>query len=292
MNDYLLINVEVKIVDKGFYIIFEQEDEQYCSYRIENHSENICLIAYQKGCKEETRYLNTNSFTPFAWSKPQKDNEIVIEFFEESFEETLPVSQSFSFYKINQNHSISLKNNKKIYAKVECEGPTKILKFSDTSFASRKFEDDMIKNQYSISIPSLGVSVIEYYNDSPQELLYFFFTGITFFAQETSKQLMSELVISYIQIDNQVSIPAIYPVILSPGKLDEKNVLHISMFYNFTNNPSIYCFENCEFLMQEFTLKLESKILQKTVEMATRLFFNSNAVILLNELFKKNEKPL
>ena len=122
--------------------------------------------------------------------------------------------------------------------------------------------------------------------------MYFFFTGITFFAQETSKQLMSELVISYIQIDNQVSIPAIYPVILSPGKLDEKNVLHISMFYNFTNNPSIYCFENCEFLMQEFTLKLESKILQKTVEMATRLFFNSNAVILLNELFKKNEKPL
>ena len=93
------------------------------------------------------------------------------------------------------------------------------------------------------------------------------------------------------QIDNQIRIPAIYPVMLCPGKIDEKNVLHLSVFYNFSNNPSIYCFDNCEFLLQEFTIKLESKVLQKIAEMVTRLFFHSNAVVMLNEVYRSSEKP-
>lgn len=291
MNHFKLINIEVKIVERSFYIILEKADENFCSYRIENHSQKVILKAYQKGCKEETRYLHTESLVNFAWSRPQQNSEIMIEFCEESFDEHLPVSQLFSFHKVNQTTTVNLKNNLKIYAKIECEGPAKVLKFSDTSFNSRKFEDEKIKTQYSISIPSLGISVIEYFNDTPQELLYFSMNGITFFALENTKQWIVELLVGNMQIDNQVSVPAIYPVILSPGKLDEKNVLHLSFFYNFTNNQSIYCFDSCEFLMQELAIKLESKMLQKTVEMVTRLFFNSSVVIMLNEVYKNSEVP-
>lgn len=292
MNLYLLINVEVKLVDRSFYVIFEKEDEKFCNYRIENHSQKIHLKAYQKGCKDEARYIEPNSLVSFAWTKPQKDNEIIVEFYEESFEESIPVFQSFSFNKINQSFAIELKNKVKIYAKIECEGPTKILKFSDNSWQSRKYEDDKIKTQYSISIPYMGISIIEYYNEIPLELMYFSALGITFFTQETSKQWAAELLVAYIQLDNQASVPAIYPVMLSPGRLEEKNALHISVFYSITNNPHIFCFDKCEFLMQEFALKLESKTLQKTIEMVTRLLYKDNAVISLHDTYKKYDKPV
>lgn len=291
LNHFLLISVEVKLVERSFYIIFQQEDEKFCNYCIENHTRATFLKVYQKGFKEETRYLDPDSLISFAWSRPQSDQEIVVEFCESSYDENLPVSQIFSFNKINQTSTILLRSGQKLYAKIDCEGPTKILKLSDMNFNLRRHEDDSIKTQYYINIQHLGLSVIEYSKDHPHELLYFFASNIVFFAQETSKQWAVELQVNNLQLDNQISIPAIYPVMLSPNSVENKTVLHISLIYNVTPNPNIYCFDKCEFLLQELALKFESKVLQKTVEMCTRLVYDSNAMFGIQDIYVKFQKP-
>lgn len=292
VNHFLLISVEVKLVERSFYVIFEQEDEKFCNYCIENHTKSTFLKVYQKGYKEETRYLDPDSLISFAWTRPQADHDVLVEFCEDSYDENMPVSSHFSFDKINQSFTVILRDNRKVYAKIECEGPTKILKFSDTNFNIKKHDDDFIISQYYINIQHFGVSVIEYNKDEPHELLYFFASNIVFYAQETIKQWAVELQVNTLQLDNQISIPAIYPVILSPNSPENKTILHISLIYNTSPNPNIYCFEKCEFLLQELSLKLESKVLQKTIEMLTRLMFNSNAIVSLTEIYKLYEKPV
>lgn len=63
---YKLIRVEIKLQNGTAYVLFTEEHEKFCSYRIDNQSSLYSLIVFQDGCREESRKIDLNSSTSFA----------------------------------------------------------------------------------------------------------------------------------------------------------------------------------------------------------------------------------
>lgn len=283
---FMMIKVEIRLVESTAYVIFEEENEKFCSYRIENLSRQFSVLVYQKKCKDEHRWINLNSYSAFSWSQPLMAHEIVVEFYGGALED-YPVQTGckriFSFNRIRDMWKVDIKLTPElgnmVYVTTSNEGSTKVLHISDRPIRKDTTGDELIYVQYNIGVSRLGISLIEQNQDLVQELLYFSAKDITIYAQQTKQQWKTEFMIKSIQIDNQLNENAIYPVLLNPAHMsEERNVVDLTTSMYIDSHPNCYNFEDCELLIQTFNLNLESPILRRLIELAGRLCFQQGTV--------------
>lgn len=295
---FTLVKVEIKLQASTAYVVFEEENEKYCSYRIENYSKSISMMVYQHGCKDEMRWIDTQSLTPFAWSKPLLDNELVVEFFIGALD-NYPVQTNckyrFSFDKINLTYRVPILMTQElgnvIYGITISESATKVLKFADVPLGKLSSESEMILTQYNISVPRFGISFIEHHREKAAEILYFSANNINMLLQTTKRIWKIELLIETLQIDNQFNPLAIFPVLLYPNEYNENRVVHLSISSYIDDNPNCIHFETCELLIQPLTINLESMIVRKLMEFGGRLSTQETPVFESQKIYAQYAAP-
>ncbi|CAG9335335.1 VPS13_2 [Blepharisma stoltei] len=295
---FVLIKVEIKLQTSTAYIVFEEENERFCSYRIENFSKNISMMVYQQGCKDEMRYIDVMSMTPFAFSKPLLDHELVVEFFIGSLED-FPVQTNckyrFSFDKINLTYRVPILMTQElgyvIFGITISESATKVLRFADVPLGKITSENEMILTQFNINIPRFGISFIEHYHDKAAEVLYFSANNITLLMQTTKRQWKVEMLIETLQIDNQYNPSAIFPVLIFPNEYNENRIVHLSICAYIDENPNCDHFETFELLIQPLTINLESAIIRKLMEYIGRLTMQESPVYESQKIYEAYFSP-
>lgn len=301
-SKFLLMKVEVKLVDTTAHVIFETEQLQTASYRLINESRWFSLAVYQKSYAEDIRHVDTNTTCIFAWSNHLGEHEIIINFL---LGKTVSESEdTHSMYilnlqKLNQILKIKIKNAPAdfdvLYVSFYNEGPSKIVKFTDVPLARMGEKSDVILSYFNFSIPILGISIIEHLKGKSKELFYMTFTSIVLLAQITAKEIKAELMIKAFQGDNQMYPDTIFPVFIHPSEQTIRNMLHMCFVLNKENQGvSIGCtnFETFEFLLQTFHLKLDTHSVKKLIDLTDRLILKEKPVDLhytLN-LYKNNSK--
>ncbi|CAG9311707.1 VPS13_6 [Blepharisma stoltei] len=296
---FKMIRVEIKLVSSTAYVIFDEENEKFSSYRIENLSNQFSLKIYQKKCKDEYRWIDINTYSPFSWSQPLMAHEIVVHFYVGSLYE-YPVQTGckkvFAFNKMRDSYVIDIKLTPELgsilYASTTNEGSTKVLRISDSPLRKESTEDEMVFVQYNIGVSRFGISLIEHYQEQVRELLYFSARDIAIYCQKTKQQWKSEFMIKTMQIDNQYNFNAIYPVLLNPSLMtQDRNVLELTATLYIDSHPNCYNFEDCELLIQTLNINLESPILRKLMELAGRIYFQQGTVNDSVKLYKDHSHP-
>jgi vacuolar protein sorting-associated protein 13A/C len=275
---FKLIKVSIRVHGVTAFATFEEENERYCSYRIENLSTNVSMCLYQDGCKDEKRWLDCLTSVPFAWTHPLEAHKLVVEFYVGRLTEN-PVKLSKSYYflmdKMNQYYKIKLSLTPEkgyvIYGKTLNSSSTRVLCFTDTPQRFEDQEEEVVLTQVTISLPTVSVSYVEHATDRVAELLYLTASNIEILGAITNKQQMFELILDSLQIDNQHNLQAVYPVLLhSPPGLN-RTLLHLSVVRNLDGNPDCYNFESLEVLMQTLKLNIELSLLQRLSNSVNRL---------------------
>ena len=291
---YKLVNVQVKLMNCTAYVVFEEEDENQCSYRIENHSKYTSMLVYQHKSKSQSRWVNVNTYSAFAWAQPLNEHRISIEFFDGALED-YPVQTgakySFSFDKINQTYMIKIMKTSEIghmlYGMTCNDGSTKVLKFADVPLGRYDPENERIYTQYNLNISKFGISLVEHYQNQSTEIMYFSAKDVVVLAQRTKHQWKSEMIVQSMQIDNQYNPNALFPVLLYPGTSEVHNVLQLSLI-SYIGSQNTRHFETCELLIQDLTLNLESLIVKKLLQISGRLFLGENPVYEVTQLYEMN----
>jgi vacuolar protein sorting-associated protein 13A/C len=275
---FKLIKVSIRVHGVTAFATFEEENERYCSYRIENFSANISMCLYQEGCKDEKRWLDYLTSVPFAWTHPLEAHKLVVEFYVGRLTEN-PVKLGKSYYflmdKMNQYYKIKLdltpEKGYVIYGKTINSSSTRVLCFTDTPQRFEDQEEEVVLTQVTISLPAVSVSYVEHATDRVAELLYLTTSNIEILGAITNKQQQFELILDSLQIDNQHNLQAVYPVLLhSPPGLN-RTLLHVSVARNLDGNPDCYNFESLEVLMQTLKLNIELSLLQRLSNSVNRL---------------------
>lgn len=299
-GNFKLIRIDIRVHGVTAFITFEEENERYCSYRIENHSTSVSMCLYQEGCKEERRWLDCLTSVPFAWTHPLNSHKLVVEFYLGSLTEN-PVSMAKSYYflmdKMNQYYKIKLEMTPEkgsiLYGKTLNESSTRVLCFSDTP---QRFEDqveEIILTQLTISLPLVTLSFIENASDRVAELIFLTAANIEILGAVTNKQQKFELILDSLQIDNQQNLNAVYPVLLHPPPGLNRTLLHISAIRNLDGNPDCYNFDTLEVLLQTLKLNIELSLLKRLSNSVNRVLhsldYKKNHA---TEIFTAKEKKI
>ncbi|OMJ85768.1 hypothetical protein SteCoe_12834 [Stentor coeruleus] len=298
MSVFLMIKVEIKIISTTAHVVLEEEIMSQASYRLENDSSIFSLAIYQVSSPEDTRFIDSMSSCLFTWSNYMLPHEVIVEFLiGKNANESKDTNSMYkiNFDKLNQVLRIRVKDAPKdfdvIYASVYNEGPSRVLKFSDLPLRNMKDGADEILAYYSLTIPKLGVSIIEHYKHKSKEVFYLTFSQVVFLAESTKKQLKTELMIKDIQGDNQMSPDAIFPVFLHVAEISERSVLHMCAVMNKEVGANCMNFETFEFLLQTLCLKIDTVCVRKILEIANRLILKENSLEDLFGLVKEFNDP-
>lgn len=279
ISNFLLMKVEIRIVNTTAHVIFEPEQLQTATYKISNDSTLFSLAIYQKNHPEDMRFVDACTKCIFTWSDHLDSHEIIINFLLGKSASDNNDTQSMyilNLDKLNQILKIKIKNAPVdfdvLYVSVVNEGPTRVIKFADMPSNHSKLKSDVILSYFNFSIQKLGISVIEYNKNKSKELFYITISKIILLAQFTEKEYKAELMISSVQGDNQMSPDAIFPVFLHSDDQLSRNILHMCFVINKDTSANCITFETFEFLLLTLHLKLDTHCVRKLIELADRLF--------------------
>ncbi|XP_027357140.1 uncharacterized protein LOC113866515 [Abrus precatorius] len=210
-------------------ILLSDDDTGYMPYRIDNFSKERLRI-YQQRCEMFDTVIHSYASYLYTWDEPCYPHRLIVEVPGER------VLGSYALDDVKEYMPVYLpptseKPERTFYLSVHAEGATKVLsvldsnyhilddvKKSSASLAAEKrlydhnlFRASDYKEKISISVPYIGISLIDSY---PQELLFACIKDVQMNLLQSSDRQCLSLVISFIQIDNQLrSTP--YPVIMS-----------------------------------------------------------------------------
>ncbi|CAG9335795.1 VPS13_4 [Blepharisma stoltei] len=293
---FKLIKVEVRLIESIAYVMFQEENTENSSYRLENCSSNFFVSIYQKGYKDDERWVDCNSSLPFAWTEPFYENILVVEFFYGSFgciPERYEEIKEFSFNKNRVNYEIGVNVGKEvffIYAATYNQGSMKILKISDLPLNEDSNDISNIHTQWMLTIPCLGISLIENSHEHTRELLYLNFSDIILLTQQTKNMNRTELAVKNFQIDNQLNQNAVFPVLLYfPSIQNNAITMLISTSTNTVKN--YFYFETLEVVFQPINLNVESSMVKKLLSVSSRIHFNKGAIELSTSTYTKHFHP-
>lgn len=277
-SQYLLVKAEVRLVEFSALAIFEEEEEKYCSYRVENRSQAVSLGLYQVGCEEDRRFLDVMSSTSFGWSNPLLPKQVAVEFMRGTLAScpVFHVKYVFSFDQINKTHYVKIKESAEVghllYILLHSVGSTLVLDISDSPLESLDTAEDQPLTVLNVNIPHMGFSIIESKWPSVKELIYMHVTGTDFFYVRTEKLCGYAVTVQSVQVDNQYNQTPLYPVLMfqTSERGPKSELLHASIQQYIDKNPSVKSFKEVKVAMQSLSLNIESIMVQRLVSLYLR----------------------
>lgn len=277
-SQYLLVKAEVRLVEFSALAIFEEEEEKYSSYRVENHSQAVSLGLFQVGCEEDRRYIDVLSSTSFGWTNPLLPRQVAVEFLRGTLARcpVFHVKYVFNFDQVNKTHYVKIKESAEmghlLYILLHNVGSTLVLDISDSPLESLDAAEDQPLTVLNVNIPHLSFSIIEAKWPSVKELVYAHVTGTDFFYVRTEKLCGYTVSVQSMQVDNQYNQTPLYPVLMfqTSERGPKFELFHASIQQYIDENPSVKSFKEVKVALQSLSLNIESIMVQRLVSLYLR----------------------
>eukprot|EP01132_Coremiostelium_polycephalum_P010231 gene10231-12547_t len=239
---YQLGHVEIQDHDSHSTIQFyREEDTSNPPFRIENNTPKV-IRYHQIGCNFIDTLLPYGS-CDYVWDDLMGTRILNVEIWN-SHNESSGSTMKCNLMKIKSFKPVKI-GVSTIYGYMKVDGPTRVLVLStEQQFNGRSDTESLEigKLDVQLQLPRIGISVI---NSLSKELIYLSLNDISFFFSKSNIYSRLELIVSNIQIDNQLWHTD-YPVLffhISPknedGEQDPKPFLHFSFIKNEENKDGL-----------------------------------------------------
>ena len=276
----LHLRAEVKFTDLSVLVTIEEENDKYCTYRVENFSTRVSFCIYQECSPEAFQWLDICSNTVFSWKEPALDHKIVAEMFLGSLTH-LPVKSGSAYWfcpdNINDMSKIKIELTDElgqyITARTLNIGTCKVLRFYDSILRPDDTKEaERAATQVTLTIPRFGLSIIETV-PSTSEILYISFTRLELRATRSVISQQIELIIDRVQIDNQYSLRACFPVLLAPKMIANhgKPTVICKFDYHLDQNPNSFHVQVAEIELQPLIIQIESGLMLRLMSLFQRV---------------------
>lgn len=276
---FIFIRAEVKLLGLSSIVTFEEENEKYSAYRVENNSHHISVLLYQEGCKDEARWLDIHANTAFAWTQPLKEHLLIVEFYLGALRSCpLYSGQKYGFHMDSASENFKLKLDRTghggqlVFCKVCCVGASRVLKVRDCRMEGEESDDIRVIGDFKATIHHFGLSIIENTAEYCNELFYVTFKDILIEGIRTKHSQTYKAAISRLQIDNQYNLMAVFPIVISPQPVAEREkMINFQLTYYLDGNPNVVNFDKCDISVEPIEILIENLVLQRLIAMSYRI---------------------
>lgn len=276
---FIFIRAEVKLLGLSSIVTFEEENEKYSTYRVENNSHRISVLLYQEGCKDEARWLNVHGNTAFAWTQPLKEHLLIVEFYLGPLKDCpLYSGQKYAFHMDVASDNFKMKfdmtghGGQLVFCKVCCVGASRVLKIRDCRMEGEESDDVRVIGDFKATIHHFGLSIIENTAEYCNELFYITFKDILIEGIRTKHSQTYKAAISRLQIDNQYNLMAVFPIVISPQPVAEREkMINFQLTYYLDGNPNVVNFDKCDITVEPLEILIENLVLQRLIAMSYRI---------------------
>ncbi|EGR27232.1 PH domain protein [Ichthyophthirius multifiliis] len=209
-----------------YLVISECQNNEEAVYLIDNKLQNVCIEVYQKNFNNQKLIINEKSEQQFAWEVPVKEKDIVVDLI---FLNQLQNQYAINTIYINLDENDvereyqvkSIQNEEcfyRFYIMICFEGSTKKIKFycEEEIKQRNKLEEDL-DIQFGINISNIKFSILNWNKNKRQELALITLKNTEVVILQTYALRACQVKIGFIQIDNNISNQALFPVIFTPS---------------------------------------------------------------------------
>eukprot|EP00761_Pharyngomonas_kirbyi_P013510 gb/GECH01013539.1/.p1 GENE.gb/GECH01013539.1/~~gb/GECH01013539.1/.p1 ORF type:complete len:3191 (+),score=691.51 gb/GECH01013539.1/:1-9573(+) len=259
--------MRVQIVEEStsvFIVVDEQGDVP--PYRIVNNCNHPVEIA-----QDEVRNwwtLEAKSSASYAFDNINLSHYMLIRFQSNAVCKMNidQVSSVKKFLPFRQNANSDVP--KVAYLSVEAEGPTRVLKISETPKTQQDKQKEVFQQEIECNFAGIGVSLID---GTPLEIAYIFLQDIEIFFSVSNLSMNTELKLQKLQIDSCL-LDTEYPVLLTPDTSENQSnrpYLHISVVRSL-EYKTVDFYRYFSILMLEANLSFDRLLVDSLFD-----FFNS-----------------
>ena len=278
-HEWVLIRVEIRIVDFSFVVMLSTPEQRHAPFRIENMSDAPLFMKQLQDTKFTLRTYPLPSFLVgprstefYAWEEEMMQNPKILQlFFGTSVICLQPdvLGKSESFRVQDDGKEVELRLT------IFGDGPTKVVRVSNSAdqvprlFPLFDEKVDLASIDLLAVVPKFGLSLVD---NSRKELLYIFVEYLEVSVSISEKHCKTHVIVKDLQIDDMFG-PSnmLFPVILhSKRNSDTLPFVQIRVFYSQCT-PSMRHFRYFGILVQEFEILLDERVIGSTLSFASRL---------------------
>ena len=215
------------IVDKSilYTIIEEQTDPNSLGYRILNDYPECSIRLHQNHPKSEKQMhifnIDGTQQKGFSWQKPLLNKEIKFYIiFKNPLYDILTVRCQPDKVNTVENFSIQSKGrpiNSKVSMRIFMDGSTRVIRFFPfTRQEEEAPKQEVEKFSFTMNVPAVGISFISTIKDVRKEVLFMKVKDFEFMWVESTDKRTFHMRVRHLQIDNNSSSQAQYPVLFTP----------------------------------------------------------------------------
>jgi len=273
-----VVNIEIKIVDGIKYIVvgeIEHSDKISPYFKLRNNTEFTAVLSE----KDKHIRIAPKSEGNWLWQNPQQSEKILkLKFLLDGKESK---EKSINFHQIKHTNISTPQGEVRI--QVTAEGVCRVIDCSIRSSKTKSEELDEKSNTISLSIPSIGISLIDH---TPQELLYIYIGKPFVFVKSSPVAWSLHFIIQEFQVDNQL-LTTPYPIFVYPPKVEHHSFLNIEIVKDIRFS-TVDCYRLFSLCLQEMEIAIDKGLLLRILDwwsyvstMLTKLTGNTNTVKLL-----------
>ena len=221
------------------FIIFEDQPKESASLKIRNKCEDLDIKVYQT-CLSSSEGLIIKPYEtiPFAWTHPNKDRQIYVDFMRSRNYYYHSFDDIFNFDAINKTTAFPIPSENgqimQIYTNVIIEGTSRILVFYPRDPNStrklkklffKKLVEKIIKEkmylQVHLKIKGIGISFVSTLKAKKNktyrsEIIYMIIKYVDLLVIKSNIQNTFHFRIKYFNIDSNVNFVTAFPVLMTP----------------------------------------------------------------------------
>ena len=281
----LHLRAEVKFTDLSVLVSIEEETDKYCTYRLENLSTRISFCVYQESNPEAFQWLDVCSSIVFSWKEPALAHKIVAEMFLGQLT-ALPVKSGSAYWfspdNMNDMSKIKIEFTDElgqyITARTLNIGTCKVLRFYDSVLRlDDTREAERAATQVTVTVPRLGISLVET-DAGTSEVVYLSLSRLELRATRSVISQQVEIIVDRVQIDNQHSLRACFPVLLAPkaNTGHGKPTISCKLDYHLDQSPNCFHVQVAEIQVQPLIVQVESLLMVRLMALWQRLVPSSS----------------
>ncbi|KAL4492372.1 hypothetical protein ABPG72_005507 [Tetrahymena utriculariae] len=285
-----------------YLVLHECKNEEEAVYIIENKLDDIEIEVSQR---DQLQYFAINPHTSqqFAWEQPIQHKHVQVNLkFKGKYLDQYEVEPLILDLEDNDSEReykiCSLKNEVEdliFYGMICIEGSTKKVKFYfEHEIHERNKLEDNLDIQVGAKLKNFNISLISWNKQKRQEIALCHLKNIDFVMLQTQSERTCQLKIGFIQIDNNISYSASFPVVFTPTafeKMQKLNRPHFSLILVqniMVKNIKIIKSVKCQ--LQQSTLKLTDNFLDCIINFIQECNAPLQAIQKQQDTFQNNDK--